>query len=79
MLFIKNAMIKTMAGKGLFRAAYSSAVYSGNQDDIKFVADAFWGLAAADSPGTDLSKTDLAGLDRLFGVFMVDAKRALYI
>ena len=70
---------RELAGKGLFRAAYSSAVYSGNQDDIKFVAEAFWGLGAADSSGTDLSKTDLSALDRLFGVFMVDAKRALYI
>ncbi|MDR1803860.1 MAG: hypothetical protein LBQ94_09665 [Treponema sp.] len=70
---------RELAGKGLFRAAYSSAVYSGNQDDVKFVAEAFWGLSAADSSGTDLSKTDLAGLDRLFGVFVVDAKRALYI
>ena len=70
---------RELAEKGLFRAAYSSAVFAGNQDDIKFVAKAFKGLGAAASSETDLSSADLAGLDRLFGVFMVDAKRSLYI
>jgi len=70
---------RELAGKGLFRAAYSSAVYSGNQEDIKFVADAFWKLAAADSPEAEVSAADLTALDRLFGVFLVDAKRTIYI
>jgi hypothetical protein len=56
---------RELAGKGLLRAAYSSAVYSGNQEDLKFVAD--------------LSQAELSAMDRLFGVFMVDAKRSIYI
>jgi hypothetical protein len=56
---------RELAGKGLFRAAYSSAVYSGNQEDIRFVAD--------------LAQADISAMDRLFGVFIVDAKRTIYI
>ena len=32
---------KELAEKGLFRAAYSSALYSGNADECKFVGDYF--------------------------------------
>ena len=56
---------RELAGKGLFRAAYSSAVYSGNQEDLRFVAD--------------LAQADISVMDRLFGVFMVDVKRSIYI
>ena len=56
---------RELAVKGLFRAAYSSAVYSGNQEDIKFIAD--------------LAQADISAMDRLFGVFMVDVKRSIYI
>jgi hypothetical protein len=56
---------RELAGKGLFRAAYSSAVYSGNQEDIKFIAD--------------LAQADISAMDRLFGVFMVDVKRSIFI
>ena len=56
---------RELAGKGLFRPAYSSAVYSGDQEDLKFVAD--------------LAQADVSALDRLFGVFLVDAKRSIYI
>ena len=56
---------RELAEKGLFRAAYSSAVYSGNQDDIKYLAD--------------LTHADLSAMDRLFGVFVVDVKRSIYI
>ena len=80
---------RELAEKGLFRAAYSSAVYSGNQDDLKFVVKTFKGLGASDSsqadssaadlPETDLSQVDLSSMDRLFGVFIVDVKRSIYI
>ena len=66
---------RELVGKGLFRAAYSSAVYSGNQDDLEFVVNAFRALGDADSSGADNS----AALDRLFGVFVVDVKRSVYI
>ena len=75
--------------KGLFRAAYSSAVYSGKQEELEFVARAFKGLGKGDSPGADnsaanaltdeLSEADLSAMDRLFGVFIVDVKRSIYI
>jgi len=75
---------RELAEKGLFRAAYSSAVFAGNQEDIEFVAKAFKSLCAASSPeaaltGADLSQADLSAMDRLFGVFMVDVKRSIYI
>jgi len=75
---------RELAAKGLFRPAYSSAVYSGNQEDLKFVAAAFKRLGAAepsnaDSSAADLSQADLSALDRLFGVFIVDVKRSIYI
>jgi hypothetical protein len=56
---------RELAEKGLFRAAYSSAVYSGNQEDLRLVAD--------------LSHANLSAMDRLFGVFNVDVKRSIYI
>jgi hypothetical protein len=56
---------RELAEKGLFRAAYSSAVYSGNKEDIRFVAD--------------LAQADISAMDRLFGVFMVDVRRSVYI
>jgi len=65
---------RELAEKGLFRAAYSSAVHSGNQEDLIFVAKAYMRLGAGDSSGADLS-----ALDRLFGVFLVDAKRSIYV
>jgi len=56
---------RELAEKGLFRAAYSSAVFAGNQEDIKFVSD--------------LAGADVSAMDRLFGVFVVDVKRSIYI
>ena len=56
---------RELAEKGLFRAAYSSAVHSGNKEDIRFVAD--------------LAQADISAMDRLFGVFMVDVRRSVYI
>ena len=78
---------RELVEKGLFRAAYSSAVYSKDQEELKFVAQAVAGLSAkqlADDPPTefstaDLSKADLSALDRLLGVSLVDEKRAIYI
>ena len=70
---------RELAEKGLFRAAYSSALYAGNQEDLRFVAKAFRRLGAADSPEVELSGADLSAMDRLFGVFTVDVKRSIYI
>ena len=61
---------RELAEKGLFRAAYSSAVYSRDPDEQKFVAEAYNRL------GGD-SVTEVAALNRLFGVFPVDVKRSI--
>jgi hypothetical protein len=62
---------RELAEKGLFRAAYSSAVYPGAPpEDLQFVAEAY-GRLVGHSPA------DPAALDRLFGVFPVDVKRSI--
>ena len=78
---------RELAGKGLFRAAYSSALYSRNEDELKFVAEAFNRLtgnsmperSGADLSQADLSQADLSALNRLFGVHLVDVKRSIYL
>ena len=61
-----------LAERGLFRAAYSSAIWSGNAAELETVVAAYNTMTgaslAADSP-----------LDRLFGVFPVDVKRAVIL
>jgi len=64
-----------LAEKGLFRAAYSSAVYSKNPQELKFVAEAYHKLRGV-SPA-DVSEADVAAQARLFGVFLVDVKRSI--
>ena len=66
-----------LAGKGLFRAAYSSALYSGDEEEIKFVAEAFSRLQGSANTGTPGG--DLSNLNRLFGVHLVDVKRSIYL
>ena len=56
--------------KGLFRAAYSSAVHSGDQEELKLVAEAYSRLISVEFP-------NVSALDRLFGVFIVDVKRSI--
>ena len=68
---------RELAEKGLFRAAYSSALYSDNQEEQKFVADAFNQLGR--NSGEENSEADLAGMNRLFGVHLVDVKRSIYL
>jgi len=61
-----------LADKGFFRAAYSSAVYSGNEAEIDLVTKAIGRLGG-------YSGADLSALNRLFGVVLVDVKRSIYI
>ena len=56
--------------KGLFRAAYSSALYSGDPEELKFVAEAYSRLISVEF-------SNVSALDRLFGVFIVDVKRSI--
>lgn len=61
-----------LAEKGLFRAAYSSAVWSKDPAELKTVVEIY-------------NKTNGAALapdsspDRLFGVFQVDVKRSIVL
>jgi hypothetical protein len=63
---------KELAEMGLFRAAYSSAVYSRDPAELETVA-ALYNKAA----GT--SYTVSSSLDRLFGVFPVEVKRFIVL
>ena len=57
--------------KGLFRAAYSSAVYSKNQEELKLVAEAYGRLTQ--------TTVNMSSMDRLFGVFPMEVKRSLVL
>jgi len=67
----KGLSTEALVQKGLFRAAYSSAVFSGDPKELQLVADAYSSLS-----GTPVN---LATIDRLFGVFPVDVKRSLIL
>jgi hypothetical protein len=58
--------------KGLFRAAWSSAVFSGDKAEKELVLDAYNKTA-----GTSYRAEDPP--DRLFGVFPVNVKRAVVL
>ena len=71
---------RELAEKGLFRAAYSSAMYSKDLQELKYVAEAYnrlGGYSPVNLSKTDLTGADLSALDRLFGVFLVDVKRSI--
>jgi hypothetical protein len=61
---------RELAEKGLYRAAYSSAVYAKDHGELETVVEIYNKAAGAaltaDSP-----------LDRLFGVFPVEVKRVI--
>jgi hypothetical protein len=59
-----------LAGKGLFRAAYSSALYSKDPGELGFVVEAYR------RAGRELSDLP-ADLERLFGVSLVDVNRTI--
>ena len=59
-----------LAEKGLFRAAYSSAIYSKDPGELQTVLDAY-------NKASGASFTASSPLDRLFGVFPVDIKRSM--
>ena len=62
---------KELIEKGLYRAAYSSAIYSKNPDELRLVADAYSSLTG--------SSINMASMDRLFGVFPVEVKRSMVL
>jgi hypothetical protein len=63
---------KELAEKGLFRAAYSSARYAKNPEDLKTVVD-LYNKAAGTSYTVDSS------LDRLFGVVPAEVSRSIVL
>jgi len=72
---------RELAEKGLFRAAYSSAVYSKDPNELIFVAKTYKRLQENSSAAKDtgVSEADVTALDRLFGVFPVEVSRAIYL
>ena len=68
---------KELAEKGLFRAAYASAVYSKDPAQQRFVAEAYNKTKA--QPAAEVTEADVQALGRLFGVYLVDVKRSVYI
>lgn len=63
---------RDLAEKGLFRAAYSSALYSGNNDELDMVIEIY-------NRSTGQSLTRDYTFERLFGVFTVDVKKAVVL
>ena len=61
-----------LAEKCLFRAAYSSAVFSNNKEEMAAVIEAYNNKA-----GTSYKPSD--SLERLFGVVPVEVKRAVVL
>ena len=61
---------RELAEKGLFRAAYSSAVWSKDPGELAAVVEIYNNLTGA-SPGAE------SPLDRLFGVFPVEVRRSI--
>ncbi|MDR3166528.1 MAG: hypothetical protein LBT93_01185 [Treponema sp.] len=63
---------RKLAEKGLFRAAYSSAVFSKKREELEIVVELYNKAA-----GTSFDAS--SPLDRLFGVFPVEVKRAIIL
>ena len=71
-----------LAEKGLFRAAYSSAVYSKSADELKLVAEAYkrhCNHSLPEQNQADVKEVDISSLERLFGVSPVDVSRSIYL
>lgn len=63
---------RELAEKGFFRAAYASAVYTKDQEEVKLVVDIYNNI-------TGTSYTLDSPLDRLFGVFPVEVNRSIVL
>jgi len=63
--------VRELAEKGLFRPAYSAAIYSGNKEEVELVAEAYNRLG--------VNSADTSAMERLFGVSLVDVKRSILI
>ncbi|GHV96161.1 hypothetical protein AGMMS50293_24810 [Spirochaetia bacterium] len=63
---------RDLAEKGLFRAAYSSAIWSKDTTELEAVVEIY-------NKATGSSLTLDSPLDRLFGVFPVEVKRSIVL
>jgi len=61
-----------LAEKGLYRAAYASALFSGKAEEIKSFIDFFNSKART-------SYTEAAQLSRLFGVYLEDITKTMIL
>jgi hypothetical protein len=61
-----------LAARGLFRAAYSSALYSKEKAELEAVVAAY-------NQAAGTSYTASSSLDRLFGVFPAEVRRSIVI
>jgi hypothetical protein len=61
---------RELAERGLFRAAYSSAVYSKNPAELETLVEIY-------NKASGASLTVRSPLERLFGVFPVEVKRSI--
>jgi hypothetical protein len=61
---------KQLAEKGLFRAAYSSAIWSKDPKDLEALIETYNRISGS-------SLTPTSPLDRLFGVFPIDVNRSI--
>ncbi|MDR2102289.1 MAG: hypothetical protein LBP43_06935 [Treponema sp.] len=68
----RSLSTRELAEKGLFRAAYSSAVYSKDPEELKIVMDCY-------NKVTEASGVPLPAPDRLFGVFPVEVNRSIVL
>jgi uncharacterized protein YnzC (UPF0291/DUF896 family) len=63
---------RELAEKGLFRPAYSSAVWSKDKKELETVLEIYNKVSGS-------SFTPDSSLDRLFGVFPVEVKRSIHL
>ena len=62
---------RELAQKGLFRAAYSSAIWSKDPKELEIVAEIYEKTTGASVP--------IASMERLFGVFPVEVSRSIVL
>ena len=60
-----------LAQKGLFRAAYSSAIWSKDPKELEIVAEIYEKTTGA--------PVSISSMERLFGVFPVEASRSIVL
>jgi hypothetical protein len=70
---------RELAEKGLFRAAYSSAVYSNDPAEIDAVMEIYNRTTVASRNPVLSSTTATSSPDRLFGVFPVEVRRVIIL